>query len=145
MSDEKAARKRSCGDGVLRSAGAAAGSRVTPASGSLGGGDGSGCAPMGALAAGSAPPRPSVSVLRNSAASGPSRMLARLWLAIRQNLLRQLAIGVGRRALRVVLEHRHPLHGGLREPDGLPDARREHPVPEVLLEDLDRLLGMDGP
>src|SRR3712207_2467731 len=85
------------------------------------------------------------SVLRKSWANGPSRMLARLWPAIRENLLRQLAIGVSRDALRVVLEHRHALHRGLREADGLADARREHPVPEVLLEDLDRLLGMDGP
>src|SRR3954449_12561675 len=115
MSEENAARRRSCGVGVRRSAPSGSAAMCD----GTGGEDGSGCAPMGALAAGSAPSSPSVSVLRNSAASGPSRMLARLWLAIRENLLRQLAIGVGRRALRVVLEHRHPLHGGLREPDGL--------------------------
>ena len=41
-----------------------------------------------------------------------------------------------------VLEHRHALDGSLREADGLPDPRAEHAVAEVLLEDLDRLLGV---
>ena len=90
-----------------------------------------------------AAPRPPSSVLRNRAASGPSRMLARLPLSIPENLLRQLAIGVGRRPVRIVLEHRHALHGCLREAHGLADPRGEHPVAEVLLQDLDRLLGVD--
>src|SRR3954463_795001 len=101
-------------------------------------------APIGAPSARSAPGSSS-SVLRNSCARGPSRMLARLWPAIRENLLRQLAIRVSRDALGVVLEHRHALHGSLRETDGLPDPRCEHAIAEVLLEDLDRLLGVDRP
>ena len=52
---------------------------------------------------------------------------------------------VRRLPVRVVLEDGHPLHGRLRETDGLLDARAEHPVAEVLLEDLDRLLGMQRP
>src|SRR4051812_31402720 len=84
---------------------------------------------------------PSVSVLRNRAARGPSRMLARLPLPIREPLLRQTAIRVSRRTRRVVLEHGHALHGRFRETDGLLDARAEDAIPEVLLEDLDRLLG----
>src|SRR5918998_2257921 len=87
---------------------------------------------------------PSSSVLRKSWARGPSRMLALLPLAIRQDLLSQLPVGVGRLAVGVVLEHGHPLHGSLGEPDRLVDARGEHSVPEVLLQDLDRLLRMHG-
>src|SRR4051794_6183669 len=104
--------------------------------------------PSAAGVSGSTPPSAgtsSSSVFRKSAASGPSRMLARLPLLIREHLLRQLAIGIGRRAVGVVLEHGHPLHGSLREPDRLPDARAEQLVPEVLLEDLDRLLGVERP
>src|SRR3954467_1325823 len=82
------------------------------------------------------------SVLLNRAASGPSRMLARLLgPAMGENLLREIAIGLGGDAVRVVLENGHPLHGGLREADGLADARGEDPVAEVLLHDLDRTLG----
>ena len=44
-------------------------------------------------------------VERKRSASGPSRMLARLRRAIRQNLLRQLAVVVGGVALGIVLEH----------------------------------------
>src|SRR3954470_22825538 len=86
------------------------------------------------------------SVLLNRAASGPSLMLARLLgPAMGENLLREIAIGLGGDAVRVVLEHGHPLHGGLRETDGLADARGEDPVAEVLFENLDGLLGVDGP
>src|SRR5918998_3966229 len=127
-SEEKAWRRRSCGVGT-RGAEAGSGRSATGAAGSAG----------AANAAGSGS-RPSVSVWRNSAANGPSRMLARLPLPIREHLLRQLAIGVGRRAGGVVLEHRHALHGSLREPDRLSDARAEQLIPEVLLEQLDRLL-----
>src|SRR4029077_9778155 len=87
----------------------------------------------------------SSSVLRNRAASGPSRMLARLPLAIAEDLLRERPIGMGSDAVRVVLEHRHALHGSLGEADRLLDPRREHAIPEVLLEDLDRLLGVQRP
>src|ERR687894_1030913 len=123
-SEENAWRRRSCGVG-------------TRPRGDSGSGGSGGWAGASAAGGGS---RPSVSVLRKSAASGPSRMLARLPLPIREHLLRQLAIRVGRRAVRVVLEHRHALHGSFRKPDGLPDPRAEQSIPEVLLQDLDRLL-----
>src|SRR5690349_20722271 len=116
-------RRRSCGVGVARSG--AAGSWGSSADG-------------GAIPGSS----PSVSVLRNRLANGPSRMLARLPLPIREHLLCQPAIRVGRLPGRVVLQDGHPLHGRFRETDGLLDARPEHPIPEVLLEDLDRLLGV---
>src|SRR4051794_19005083 len=159
-SDEKAARRRSWGVGERRSAvtggcdARGASGRCPPNAPAV---LGAGVCGAGVCGAGSADsrsgcspgtcssPRPSVSVLRNSCARGPSRMLARLWPAIRENLLRQLAIGVSGDALGVVLEHRHALHRGLRETDGLPDARREDAIAEVLLEDLDRLLGVDRP
>src|SRR5437016_1115042 len=125
MSAENAWRRRSCGDGIRAS------SSEDSAAGVAGGG----------TAAGS----PS-SVLRNSAASGPSRMLAlsRLLLAISEDLLGELPVGVCRHAVRVVLEHRHALHGRLGEADGLLDAGREDLVAEVLLEQLDGLLGVEG-
>src|SRR3954452_13891394 len=91
------------------------------------------------------PSRPSSSVRRNNAASGPSRMLARLLLpAIVEDLLRELAVGEGRLPVRVVLEYRHALHRRFRKTDRLPDAGCEHAVAEVLLEDLDGLLGVNG-
>src|ERR671932_762340 len=68
---------------------------------------------------------PSSSVLRKSASSGPSLMLARLPLSIPEDLLCELAVGVRGLAVRVVLEHGHALHGGLREPHHLRDARGE--------------------
>src|SRR3954447_23913612 len=85
---------------------------------------------------------PSSSVLRKSAASGPSLMLARLPLSIPEDLLCELAVGIRGLPVRVVLEHGHALHRGLREPDRLGDARSEDLVAEVLLEELDRLLGV---
>src|SRR5688572_30802631 len=57
-----------------------------------------GCSPPPSRSAGSSPV-----VERKRSASGPSLMLARLRLAIRQNLRRQLPIVVGRVALGVVL------------------------------------------
>jgi len=45
-------------------------------------------------------------------------MLARLPLAIGENLLREIAIGLGGHAVRIVLEYRHALDRGLREADG---------------------------
>src|SRR5215213_6499078 len=116
-SDEKALRNRSCGVGVRGSGRGSTG--VSGAGGSAGG----------------AAPACASSVFRKRAASGPSRMLARLPLAIREHLLRQLAIGVSRQTRRVVLEHRHALHGSFRESDRLPDARAEDTIAEVLLED----------
>src|SRR5207302_6191721 len=80
------------------------------------------------------------SVLRNSAASGPSRMLARLAFATVEHLLRQLPVGLSRDAVGLVLEHGHPLHRRLGKADRLADPRGEHPIAEVFLEDLDRLL-----
>src|SRR3954453_8489223 len=109
-SEENAWRRRSCGVGVR-------GDDPVPVA--------AGASAVG-VAAGSGASMPSVSVLRNSAARGPSRMLARLPLPIGEHLLRQQAIGLGRRAVRVVLEHRHPLHGRLGEAHGLADARTEH-------------------
>src|SRR5215218_10635067 len=126
-SEENAWRRRSCGVGTRRSGAGASG-----AGGSWRAGSGAGSRAAGGGSS------PSVSVLRKSAASGPSRMLARLPLPIREHLLRQLAIRVGRRAVGVVLEHRHALDGSFREPHGLADPSAEHAVAEVLLEDLDR-------
>src|SRR4029453_8155987 len=85
------------------------------------------------------------SVFRKRSASGPSLMLARLPLAMGENLLREIAIGLGGHPVRIVLEHRHAFHRSFREADGLLDARGEDAVPEVLLEDLDRLLGVNRP
>src|SRR4051794_22549114 len=149
ISEEKAARRRSCGVGGAISGSCGAGAL---------GEDSEGCgadaaASRSAAAAASAAASvvasdgatPSSSVLRKRAASGPSLMLARLPLAIAEDLLRERPIGMGRDAVRVVLQHRHALHGSLCETDRLPDPGREHPVPEVLLEDLDRLLGVQGP
>src|SRR5215216_5842742 len=141
LSEENAWRRRSCGVGTRRP-GASTGASAAGASGGAGSGARSATPGADASTGGCSP---SVSVLRKSAASGPSRMLARLPLPIREHLLRQLAIGVGRRAVGVVLEHRHALDGSLREPNGLPDTSPEDPVAEVLLQDLDRLLGVQGP
>src|SRR5687767_16041724 len=101
ISLENAWRRRSCGVGVTRSGTAGSSARV--GGGAWGGGS---C-------------RPSVSVLRNRLANGPSRMLARLPLPIREHLLRQPAIRVGRLPVRVVFQDGHPLHGRFRETDGL--------------------------
>src|SRR3712207_8731336 len=57
-------------------------------------------------------------------ASGPSRMLARLPLSIRENLLRELAVGERGLAVGVVLEHGHSLHRRLGEADRLVEDRK---------------------
>src|SRR3954447_9504806 len=164
MSALKAWRRRSCGVGTCGSgAGGASGGAPSegcgwPVSRGCGGGgsgarrscaagvDGAGTRPSSAAgAAGSAGSAAACSVLRNRSASGPSRMLARLPLAIGENLLREIAIGLGGHPVRIVLEHRHAFHRGLREADGLLDARGEDAIAEVLLEDLDRLLGVNRP
>src|SRR5258707_11056174 len=125
-----------CGRPLSRGcAGAASGGAADLAGDSAGA-----LAPAGSACSASAP-----SVLRKRAASGPSRMLARLAFAIVENLLRELSVGLGRYPIRLVLEHRHALDGRLGEADGLADARGKYPVSEVFLEDLDRLLGVDRP
>src|SRR5262245_16370580 len=114
MSIEKAWRSRSCG--VSCSAGGA--TLSWPAA----------VAPL------PAPSRPSSSVLRKSAARGPSLMLTRLLAAISENLLRKLPVGVRRHAVRVVLQDGHALHRRFREPHRLADPRREDAVSKALLE-----------
>src|SRR3984957_11096324 len=146
ISEEKAWRRRSCGVGTC--AGCDGASAVAPSAGcgswrsrerssprggwarcSAGGafwlfGWAGGVVPSAGSAAGSSMP----SVLRNRAASGPSRILARLAFAMVENLLRELPVGLGRNAVGLVLEHRHPLHRRLCKADGLADARGEHAV-----------------
>ena len=69
---------------------------------------------------------PGFSVRRKSSDSGPSRMLARsrLELAIERDLLvlrlgqqlgRQVAVRLRGHSVRIVFQHRHPLHGRLAE------------------------------
>src|SRR3954452_5525461 len=87
--------------------------------------------------------RCAASVARNSSASGPSRMLARL-RAI-EHLLREVAVHRGRFPLRVVLQNRLALHRRLGVPDRLADPRVQHQVAEVLLEDVDRLARVQRP
>src|SRR5689334_16076673 len=105
-----------------------------------------GCCPNSDRSAGflgsGASSSPSSSVLRKSAASGPSLMLARLPLSIPEDLLCELAVGIGGLTVRVVLEHGHALHRSFREPDRLGDASGKDLIAEVLLEELDRLLGV---
>src|SRR3954452_73158 len=60
------------------------------------------------------------SVLRKSAASGTSRMLARLspdgpLLAMRDDLLGQISIGLSGHSIGVVLQNRHAFYGCLSE------------------------------
>src|SRR3954469_23252229 len=86
------------------------------------------------------------SVDRKRSARGPSRMLARfLFRAMGENLLGQLAVGARGLAVGVVLDDRAAANGRLGELDRLADPRLEDQVAEVLLEDLDGLLGVDGP
>src|SRR5215210_5453982 len=113
------------------------------------GGTGGGCSTVSSSGSpGTALPsfsawRCAASVARNSSASGPSRMLAR-FRAI-EHLLRELPVrrcGVPRR---VVLEHRAAFDRRLGVTNGLLDARLEDELAEVLLQDLDRLAGVQGP
>src|SRR4029453_9123610 len=93
------------------------------------------CCASGVSRAGALSPcSPSSSVLRKRAASGPSRMLARLELpplAIPENLLGESPVRICGLAVRVVLEHRHPLNGRLRKAHRLGDPRSEDAIPEV--------------
>src|SRR5206468_4208469 len=126
--------------GSSTAGGGAAAAGGSSGSGSCGSGSGGG-ASLGA----SFPSvwRCAASVARNSSASGPSRMLARL-RAI-EHLLRQVAVRLRRRAGRVVLEHRRSLHRRLGVADRLADAGLEDEVAEVLLEDLERLARVERP
>src|SRR5690349_8168714 len=81
------------------------------------------------------------SVALNSWASGPSRMLWRRF-AIAEHLPRQVAVRLGGVPLGIVLEYGGAFHGRLRVADRLADARVEHQLAEVLLQDLDRLAGV---
>src|SRR5581483_5665794 len=82
-------------------------------------------------------PRRAASVFRNSSASGPSRMLARLRAT--EHLLRQVTVELGGLAAGLVRQHRRPPHRRLRVADGLADARLVDEVAEVLAQDLVRL------
>src|SRR4051812_49326531 len=141
ISAENALRRRSWGVG-RRSSSSASTDSMRPASDGCGTSRG-GISSTGVRSGSAA--WASSSVLRKSAASGPSLMLARLPDAMSENLLRKVAIGLGGGTVRVVLQDGHALHGRLGEAHRLADARGEHPVAEVLLEDLDRLLGVDRP
>ena len=84
---------------------------------------------------------------RRSCGTGPPaapRACSRAYrLAFAEDLLRELPVGVGGHPVRIVLQHRHALHRRLGEPHRLADPRGEHAVAEVLLEQLDRLLGVE--
>src|SRR5215210_4530487 len=84
------------------------------------------------------------SVARNSSASGPSRIDAR-FRATAEHLLREVAVHLRSLAGRVVLEDGLALHRRLRIAHGLADLRVQHEMPEVLLQDLDRLLRVQQP
>src|ERR1700683_5136442 len=149
MSDEKALRRRSCGlrtraSYACGSSGGVSGDALRAGWGSALSWRGSALSRLAGAPATPACSSSAMSVLRNRAARGPSRMLARLALAIGQNLLRKLPVGLGGHAVGLVLEHRHALDGGLGEANGLADARRKHAIAKVFLEDLDRLLGVNG-
>src|SRR6185437_8855650 len=94
-------------------------------------------------ASASSAPALAASVALKSWASGPSRMLWRF--AIAQHLPRQIAICLGGVALGIVLEHRGSLHGRLGIADRLADPGVEDQAAEILLQDLDRLPGMQRP
>src|SRR5205823_10694967 len=79
--------------------------------------------------------RCAASVARNSSASGPSRMLARL-RAI-EHLLREVAVGLGGASAGVVFQNGAPLHRGLRIANCLTVLGAEDEVAEVLLDYLD--------
>src|SRR5450755_4475504 len=151
MSEEKAWRSRSCGDGIRGSSTSGSGadecsdgcerrsgSGSTAALGRLlaagDSGSGSGWASWrGFSSAGEA----SSAVLRNRSASGPSRMLARLAFVIREDLLRELPVGVCGQAVGIVLQHRHAFDGRFGEANGPANPRCEYAVAEVLLQQLD--------
>ena len=129
--------------------GAAAGRRHVPR---LRSGDGAAGAAAGVAFAsgalvGGAPSAPSARLRRSCGtappAGPPACSRAYRWPLARTSC-REIAIGLGGHPVRVVLQDRHALHGRLGEADRLLDPRREDAVAEVLLEDLDRLLGVDG-
>src|SRR5437773_6897870 len=144
MSEENASRRRSWGDGTRCSAGGSSATGSGGAGGGGGGGSGARCRSAWWRSFSAFSSASSSAVPRNSAASAPSRMLARLPPAMGEDLLGQLAVRIRRHAVRFVLEHRHALHGRLREANGLLDARGEHPVPDVPLDDLVGFLRVQG-
>src|SRR5438552_8017908 len=136
--------KRGAGSGSdssLRGASGTGGSSITSNGGAC-----STVSSCGSRGAGGASVLPSAacfwaaSVARKSSASGPSRMLAR-FRAI-EHLLREVSVRLRGAAGRVVREHRGSLHGRLGVADRLADARVEHEIAEVLLENVHRLAGM---
>src|SRR5918994_1605412 len=140
----------SCGGAGGSTVGAGAGAGVTGSGAtSRRGGAGGGCSTVSSSGSpGTAFPsfsawRWAASVARNNSASGPSRMLAR-FRAI-EHLLRELPVGRGSVAGRVVLEHRAPLHGRLGVANCLLDPGLEDQLAEVLLQDLDRLARVERP
>src|SRR6202034_1212260 len=96
-SELNASRRRSCALGIRTDPGSPARSAA-------------GSSSSAAVWGGSSP---STSVLRNRAASGPSRMLARLLGGAIEDLLGEIAVGLGGAPARGVAKHRHPLDGSL--------------------------------
>src|SRR5688500_3813232 len=121
----------SCGS----SGGVAAGGGAAAASGSGAAGCSGAFSPCSAC-------RWAASVARKSSASGPSRMLARFRAT--EHLLCQVAVRLGGRSGRIVLQDRRTLHRRLGVTDGLADPRLVDEFAEVLLEYLDRLARVQG-
>src|SRR5205807_8084461 len=133
---EKACRSRSGGEGTSGRSAAGSGSgwgwgwgsgacgaAASARAAGVWGAAGEDCvSPPSSAGAGLSGSGPSSAVLRNSAARGPSRMLARLFVAMFEDLLGELPIGVGGRPVRVVFEDRHTLHRRLGEADRLADT-----------------------
>src|SRR6202020_3396031 len=113
-------RRASEGGGAVERSDPSAGSGPVPRSGAS--------SPASSVAPGA----DSSAVLRNSAESGPSRMLARLAFVIREDLLRELPVRVRGHPVGIVFENRHALDGGLREAHRLANTRCEDLVAEVL-------------
>src|SRR5438105_2409059 len=139
----RSGKRTGSGGGAGRASSTHSGTCSTVCSGgSAGPGVGAGAGATSSLRPSFSACRCAASVARNSSASGPSRMLARL-RAI-EHLLCKLAVGLGGAPAGVVLEDRRPLHGRLRVADGLANLRVEDELAEVLLQDLDRLAGVQG-
>src|ERR1700730_8195975 len=131
MSEENAWRRRSRGVGTRGASGSSLGGvlragwgRVRLVLGSAAGGG----ADLERSSGGADSASSAASVLRNRAASGPSRMLARLAFATVENLLGELPVGLSCHPVRLVLEHWHPLHRRLRGADSPSGASGRPPV-----------------
>src|ERR1019366_883407 len=163
MSEEKAWRRRSCGVRTCRGAGSSVGTTdsndgwgterrrgARSGAGVSSGAAGATGSATGALALGLvgflagfwSAGAVSSAVLRNRSASGPSRMLARLPVAICEDLLGELPIGVCGQTVGIVLQHGHAFHRGFGKTNRFADSGGEDLISEVLLEQLDRLLGV---